>query len=107
MKRKDENPSVSGSTETKTFIPLEFIKSHVSKDAKGTNWVNDEYKQLTIVRQSTLERTLELFKLYGIEPPNMSVIVATHQMLVELILSGNISNKRDNEFDLWVSKNKK
>lgn len=83
-----------------------YFEGKVSKNNYGQMMVNDDFKQLVIVRQSQLDRTIDMFKMMDIQPTKLSEVVSLHQILVDLVMTGEYDKKRCIDFDDYWNKQK-
>jgi hypothetical protein len=64
----------------------------------------DPQKQLVIVRQSQMERTIEMFQLMKVVPTDINQVIALHQILTNYVLTGEIDKTRSSNFNQWLKK---
>ena len=64
----------------------------------------DPQKQLVIVRQSQMERTIEMFQMFKVVPNDLNYVIALHQILTNYVLTGEIDKTRSSNFNQWLKK---
>jgi len=62
----------------------------------------EDAKQLLIVRQSQMERAIELMTLFGIKPTSLSPVIGLQEILTEFILTGKHNTQRVKDFNKWL-----
>lgn len=62
----------------------------------------EKERQQSIVRQSQMERTIEMFGMLGVVPDNITSVLALHQILTDYILTGEFDKNRVKNFNTWL-----
>lgn len=63
---------------------------------------SEKERQQSIVRQSQMERTIEMFTMLNVVPDNITPVIALHQILTEYILEGEHDKVRVEKFNKWL-----
>lgn len=64
----------------------------------------DPQKQLVIVRQSQMERTIEMFQMLKVVPTDLNQVFGLHQILTNYVITGEIDKVRTSKFNDWLKK---
>lgn len=64
----------------------------------------DPQKQLVIVRQSQMERTIEMFQMLKVVPTDLNQVFGLHQILTNYVITGEIDKVRTSKFNEWLKK---
>lgn len=67
----------------------------------------DPQKQLVIVRQSQMERTIEMFQMFKVVPTDLNYVIALHQILTNYVLTGELDKQRITNFNNWLKEQNK
>lgn len=64
---------------------------------------HDQLKQLFIVRQSQMERTMEFFQVIQRKPESLYEILRVNEIFTDYIFTGNIDKNLNDKFSSYIN----
>lgn len=67
----------------------------------------EQLKQVFIVRQSQMERTMEFFQIIDKKPESLYEILKVNEIFTDYIFTGIIPKELNEKFEIYINKNLK
>jgi hypothetical protein len=72
-----------------------------------SKYTQDQLKQLFIVRQSQMERTMEFFQVIDKTPESLYEVLKVNEIFTNYIFTGVIPKDLNEKFETYINKNLK